>query len=79
MHIAWDSLLIVCAVSFAAAVAVVVFVSLALVALSGGATITADGASTGASTASTAGKTVAGLCFGAAGLIVLYGLYIIVR
>lgn len=79
MHIAWDSLLIVCTVSFAAAVAVVVLVSFALVSLSGGASITADGVSTGAASASAAGKAIAGLCLGAAGLIVLYGLYIIVR
>ena len=78
MHIAWDSLLIVFVVSFAAAVAVVVLVSFALVALSDKGRPSIEGVpATAARSAS--GKAVAGVCLGAAGLIVLYGLAIIVR
>jgi hypothetical protein len=77
MHIiAWDSILVVFVVSFAAAVAVVLLVSFALVALSAreraaaGATSTRIGV--GGSTA------IAGICLTAASAIVLYGLYLIV-
>jgi hypothetical protein len=78
MHIAWDSLLIVFVVSFAAAVAVVVLVSFALVSLSHKGQPSIDGVPATAS-GSASGKAIAGACLGAAGLIVLYGLYIIVR
>ena len=76
MHIAWDSILVVFVVSFAAAVAVVVLVSYALVALSA-----REGAGAGgpSSRIGVAGNTVvAGICLTAAGAIILYGLYLIV-
>ncbi|GAA3096613.1 hypothetical protein GCM10010464_70210 [Pseudonocardia yunnanensis] len=76
MHIAWDSILVVFVVSFAAAVAVVVLVSFALVALSARESASAEGPSArigvGSSTA------IAGICLTAAAAIVLYGLYLIV-
>ena len=78
MHIAWGSLLIVFLVSFAAAVAVVALVSFALVALSGPSISDAGTGTTVALPASAANKAIAGLCIAAAGLIVLYGLYVIV-
>ncbi|HTK68055.1 MAG TPA: hypothetical protein VL595_37155 [Pseudonocardia sp.] len=74
MHIAWGSLLIVFMVSFAAAVAVVVLVSFALVALSG----PADAESGTALAVPASSRAIAGICLTAAGLIVLYGLYVIV-
>jgi hypothetical protein len=74
MHIAWDSVLVVFVVSFAAAAAVVVLVSFALVALSTRAGAGAPSARIGAG-----GNTIiAGLCLAAAAAIVLYGLYLIV-
>jgi heme/copper-type cytochrome/quinol oxidase subunit 2 len=76
MHIAWHSILVVFAVSFAAAVAVVVLVAFALVALSARERAGAGGPSNrigvGGNTA------VAGICLTAAGAIILYGLYLIV-
>jgi hypothetical protein len=78
MHIAWGSLLIVFMVSFAAAVAVVVLVSFALVALSGPSIASPDYGTAVALPASAANKAIAGFCLAAAGLIVLYGLYVIV-
>jgi hypothetical protein len=77
MHIAWDSFVVVSVVSFAAAVAVVVLVSFALVALSGrpGAAVGEPGQ---VATATRSGQAIAGVCLAAAALIVLYGLYIIV-
>jgi len=78
MHIAWGSLLIVFMVSFAAAVAVVVLVAYALVALSGPSIDSPDAGTSVALPASAANKAVAGACLAAAGLIVLYGLYVIV-
>ncbi|HJQ56074.1 MAG TPA: hypothetical protein VJ890_04170 [Vineibacter sp.] len=78
MHIAWGSLGIVFMVSFAASVAVVTLVSFALVALSGR-SIDSPGAGTSvALPATAANKAIAGVCLAAAGLIVLYGLYVIV-
>jgi hypothetical protein len=75
MHIAWDSILIVFVVSFAAAAAVVLLVSFALVALS------ARGRALGRGTASRAAVSrdtvIGGGCLVAAGVIVLYGLYLI--
>jgi hypothetical protein len=76
MHIAWNSILVVFVVSFAAAVAVVVLVSFALVALSD-----RDRAGAGGPSAriGVGGNTVvAGVCLTAAAAIVLYGLYLIV-
>jgi hypothetical protein len=82
MHIAWGSLLIVFLVSFAAAVAVVALVSFALVSLSGPGGTTLDTADFDTSSASAAvpalNKAIAGVSLLAAGLIVLYGLYVIV-
>jgi hypothetical protein len=78
MHIAWGSLLIVFMVSFAAAVAVVVLVSFALVALSGPSIASPDSGTAVALPASAANKAIAGVCLAAAGLIGLYGLYVIV-
>jgi len=76
MHIAWDSILVVFVVSFAAAVAVVVLVSFALVALSARDRASAGGPST---RIGVGGNTViAGICLTAAAAIVLYGLYLIV-
>jgi hypothetical protein len=74
MHITWDSLLVVFVVSFAAAVAVVVLVSFALVALSA-----RDRAGAGAPARIGAGGStvIAGICLTAAAAIVLYGLYLI--
>lgn len=77
MHIAWDSLLVVALVSFAAAVIVVALVSFALVALSpraGGRPPSAPAEPA----ASPSGRAVAGICLGTAALIVVYGLYVIV-
>jgi heme/copper-type cytochrome/quinol oxidase subunit 2 len=76
MHIAWDSILVVFVVSFAAAVAVVVLLSFALVALSA-----RDRAGAGATSAriGVGGNTfIAGICLTAAAAIVLYGLHLIV-
>ena len=76
MHIAWGSLLVVFLVSFAAAVAVVALVSFALVSLSGSPD---SGATTGTALAVPASdKAIAGVSLLAAGLIVAYGLYVIV-
>lgn len=75
MHIAWDSILVVFVVSFAAAVAVVLLVSFALVALSA-----RDRAGAGAPARIGVGanRAIAGACLTAAAAIVLYGLYLIV-
>jgi hypothetical protein len=82
MHIAWGSLMIVFLVSFAAAVAVAALVAYALVALSGRPGVSL-GASTGHSVmpgsnvVSSSNRVVGGLCLAAAGLTVVYGLYVI--
>jgi hypothetical protein len=75
MHIAWGSLLVVLVVSFGAAVAVVVLVTISLLGLSarvanpdGPPPVMGPGA----------GTAVAAVCLTAAAAIVLYGLYIIV-
>lgn len=82
MHIAWGSLLIVFLVSFAAAVTVVALVSFALASLSGpdGTNLDTAGfdADSGSSAVPAADKAIAGVCLAAAGLIVVYGLYVIV-
>jgi hypothetical protein len=77
VHVAWGSLLIVLLVSFGAAVAVVVLVSIALVSLSGRRLKGRDGEAARAPV-TTSNKVVAGACLVVAGLIVLYGLYVIV-
>jgi hypothetical protein len=77
MSIAWNYLLLVFVVSFGAAVAVVVLVSLALVGLSA-AEAAREGDTTPALFSSVTGRTVAGICLAAAAGIVLYALWIIV-
>ncbi|WP_028933156.1 hypothetical protein [Pseudonocardia spinosispora] len=77
MSIAWGSLLAVLVVSFGAAVAVVTLVAFALVALSGRAQLAGPDARPALLNART-GTLVGGLCLTVAGLIVLYGLYVIV-
>lgn len=76
MHIDWSSLTEVAVVAAAAALTVVLLVSLALVALSGGAE--ERGSEDGEATLAPTRTAVAGLCLGAAALIVGYGLYLIV-
>ena len=79
MHIDWATLVAVAVVAAAAALTVVLLVAFALVGLS----LRPDrhvgrppGSGTGAAT--TLGKVIAGFCLIAAGLIVSYGLYLIV-
>jgi hypothetical protein len=75
MHIAWDSILVVFIASFGASVAVVLLVSFALVAFSARARALEGGTvSRGAVGRDTA---IGGVCLAAAGVIVLYGLYLI--
>jgi hypothetical protein len=76
MHIAWDSIMVVFVVSFAAAVTVVLLVSFALVALSARARAGAGAPSGGIG--SGVNTVIAGVCFTGAAAIVLYGLYLIV-
>ena len=80
MSIAWGSLLVVCAVSLAAGVAVVVLVALALVGLSAWAPQPVGGPRDGARPplGAGAGTAVAAVCLLAAAAIVGYGLYVIV-
>ena len=79
MTIAWGSLLIVCVVSLAVGVAIVVLASFALVGLSARERAAVGGPSDGAPTLSAgAGTAIAGLCLLVIALIVLYGLYIII-
>ena len=79
MSIAWGSLFIVCIVSLAVGVAVVVLVTFALVGLSARQRVAAGGPDDGAPTLSTgAGTAIAGLCLVAAAAIVGYGLWIII-
>jgi hypothetical protein len=80
MNVDWGAVLVVCAVSLAAGVAVVALVALALVGLSARAPQRVGGPEDGARPALTpaAGTAVAGLCLLAAAAIVGYGLYIIV-
>jgi hypothetical protein len=76
MNIAWGSLGLVGAVSFAAAVGVVVLVSFALVGLSAREAPAEGEPASGMSPA--AGTAVAAVCLLAVAAIVVYGLYIIV-
>ncbi len=76
MNIAWGSLGLVGAVSFAAAVGVVVLVSFALVGLSAREAPAKGELPSGLSPA--AGTAVAAVCLLAVAAIVIYGLYIIV-
>ncbi|HLM07777.1 MAG TPA: hypothetical protein VK402_21590 [Blastococcus sp.] len=74
MHIDWSTLAAIAVVAAAATVTVVLLVSFALVGLSAGAGRRVD--EPGARPAS--GVAVATLCLVAAGLIVAYGLYLII-
>jgi hypothetical protein len=80
MTIAWGSLLVVCVVSLAVGVAVVVLVAFALVGLSARAAQPVGGPADGAkpSLSPAAGTAIAVLCLLAVAAIVGYGLYLIV-
>ena len=78
MSIAWGSLLVVCVVSLAVGVAVVVLVAFALVGLSAR-RVPVGGPHDGAPTLGpSAGTAVAGLCLLAVAAIVGYGLWVVV-
>lgn len=79
MSVAWGSLVVVCVVSFAVGVMIVVLVSFALVGLSARERAAVGGPHDGAPTLSAgAGTAIAAVCLLAVAAIVLYGLYIIV-
>jgi hypothetical protein len=79
MSIAWGSLLVVCVVSIAIGVTIVVLVAFALVGISARAGVAAGGPDDGAKTLSAgAGSAVAGVCLLAVAAIVGYGLWIII-
>ena len=79
MSIAWGSLLVVCVVSLAIGVTIVVLVAFALVGISARVGVPAGGPDDGAKTLSpAAGTAVAGICLLAVALIVGYGLWIII-
>ena len=80
MHIDWASLVTVAVVAAAAALTVVLLVAFAIVALSARSELPADG-SDGADASNIrpgVGTAIAVLCVLAAGLIVCYGLYLII-
>jgi hypothetical protein len=78
MHIDWATLAVVAVVASAAAVTVVLLVAFALVGLSAraGRRVSDDGIASG--TRPDVGAAAAALCMLAAGLIVCYGLYLII-
>jgi hypothetical protein len=80
VHIDWASLVQVAAVAAAAALAVVLLVAFALVALSARSGLPVEGPDGGdaSRTRPGVGTAVAVLCLLAAGLIVCYGLYLII-
>ena len=79
MNVAWGSLLVVCLVSIAVGIAIVVLASFALVGLSARQRAAVGGPTDGAPTLSSgAGTAVAGACLLAIAAIVAYGLYIII-
>lgn len=79
MHIDWASLAAVAAVAAAAAVTVVLLMSFAVVGLSAGSRLRTGGVDGDApATHPRAGTAIAVLCVLAAGIIVCYGLYLIV-
>ena len=79
MHIDWATLAAIAVVAAAAALTVVLLVAFALVALSGPAGSQVDGPDDrGAPGGHPAGTAVAALCLVAAGLLVCYGLYLII-
>lgn len=77
MNIDWGSLGMVALVSFAAAVAVVVLVALAIVGLSAREHAQLDSGTPGVLSANT-GTAVAGICLLATVVIVGFGLYVII-
>jgi hypothetical protein len=80
MHIDWASLVEVAVVAAAAALSVVLLVAFALVGLSARSGLPVDGPDGGdaSRTRSGVGTAIAVLCVLAAGLIVSYGLYLII-
>ena len=81
MHIDWATLVAVAVVAAAAALTLVLLVAFALVGLSlrpDRHVDRAPGSGGGDGSATTLGKVIAGLCLLAAGLIVSYGLYLII-
>ena len=80
MHIDWETLIRVAVVAAAAALTVVLLVAFALVGLSARAGLPVDGPDGGdaSRTRSGVGTAIAVLCVLAAGLIVSYGLYLII-
>jgi len=73
VHIDWATLVAVAVVAAAAALTVVLLVAFALVGLS-----LRPNQDVGRGAATTLGKVISGLCLLTAGLIVSYGLYLIV-
>jgi len=73
VHIDWATLVVVAVVAAAAALTVVLLLAFALVGLS-----LRPHQHVGRGAATTLGKVIAGLCLLAAGLIVSYGLYLII-
>ena len=73
MHIDWATLVAVAVVAAAAALTVVLLLAFALVGMS-----LRPHQHVGRGAATTLGKVIAGLCLLAAGLIVSYGLYLII-
>ena len=80
MHIDWATLIRVAVVAAAAALTVVLLVAFALVALSSPSGLPVDGPDGGdaSRTRPGVGMSIAVLCVLAAGLIVCYGLYLII-
>lgn len=80
MYIDWASLIKVAVVAAAAALAVVLLVAFALVGLSARSGLPADGPDAGDASGIRpgVGTAIAALCLLAAGLIICYGLYLIV-
>jgi len=81
VHIDWATLVAVAVVAAAAALTVVLLIAFALVGLSLRPDRHVDrppGSGAGNGSATTLGKVIAGFCLLAAGLIVSYGLYLIV-
>jgi hypothetical protein len=79
MAVNWEALLIVCVVSLAVGVVIVVLASFALVGLSARERAAVGGPQDGAPTLSAgAGTAIAGVCLLAVAAIVVYGLYIII-
>jgi hypothetical protein len=80
VHIDWASLLVVAVVAAAAALTVVLLVAFALVGLSARAELRVNGPDRGDATGTRPGVATASamLCLIAAGLIVCYGLYLII-